>query len=100
MKQAFFFLAVGAVPVSMFIYNISRPDEEGKPGALSRLIGKYTEMSQMWEERNSLRTAMFEQAALDKHLLLNAPRNKHVELKFPEYVVPPRFLLLSFIPEI
>lgn len=43
-------------------------------------------MSETWNERNALRTAMIEQAAHDKHLLYNAPRNKHIELKFPEYV--------------
>lgn len=74
--------------MSIFIYRISRPDGEGKPSGISRLIGKYTEMSETWNERNALRTAMVEQAAHDKHLLLNAPRNKHVELKFPEYVSP------------
>lgn len=43
-------------------------------------------MSETWSERNAMRTAMIEQAAHDKHLLYNAPRNKHIELKFPEYV--------------
>lgn len=36
--------------------------------------------------RNTLRTAAIEQAAHDKHLLYYAPRNTHVDLKFPEYV--------------
>ncbi|KAH8910481.1 hypothetical protein BR93DRAFT_271509 [Coniochaeta sp. PMI_546] len=81
---ASFYLTVGAIPLSIFFYSISRPGEDGKPSGLSNLIGKYTEMSETWSERNAMRTAMIEQAAHDKHLLYNAPRNKHIELKFPE----------------
>ncbi len=79
---------MGAIPLSIFFYSISRPGEDGKPTGISSLIGKYTEMSETWSERNALRTAAYEQAAHDKHLLYNAPRNKHIELKFPEYVSP------------
>lgn len=67
------------------MYTVSRPGD-GEPSGIQRLIGKYAEMSETWAERNSLRTAAFEQAAHDKHLLYNAPRNKHIDLKFPEYV--------------
>ncbi|OIW35586.1 hypothetical protein CONLIGDRAFT_627620 [Coniochaeta ligniaria NRRL 30616] len=81
---AAFYLALGAIPLSIFFYTISRPGEDGKESAISSLIGKYTAMQETWSERNALRTAMVEQAAHDKHLLYNAPRNKHVELKFPE----------------
>jgi hypothetical protein len=84
-KQTAFFVALGAVPASIFFYTISRPDADGKPKGISSLIGKYTDMADTWKERNELRTAMIEQACHDKHLLYNAPRNKHIELKFPEY---------------
>lgn len=84
--QFAFYITVGAIPLSIFVYTISLPDADGKPKGLSSLIGRYTEMSETWNERNTLRTAMIEQAAHDKHLLYNAPRNKHIELKFPEYV--------------
>jgi hypothetical protein len=85
-QQAAFYLALGAIPASIFIYSISRADEDGKLTGMSSLIDKYTQMQETWAERNARRTAAVEQAAFDKHLLYNAPRNKHIDLKFPEYV--------------
>ena len=86
--QAAFYVAIGAIPLSIFFYSISRPNEDGKPTGIAGLIQKYTDLSETWQERNANRTAMIEQAAHDRHLLYNAPRNKHIELKFPEYVSP------------
>lgn len=105
MQQAAFYLALGAIPASIFIYSISRADEDGKLTGMSSLIDKYTQMQETWAERNARRTAAVEQAAFDKHLLYNAPRNKHIELKFPEYVLsfflpstPYVYSNLCFIP--
>ncbi|KAB5530289.1 hypothetical protein GE09DRAFT_1177497 [Coniochaeta sp. 2T2.1] len=82
---AAFYVALGAVPVSIFFYSISRPNEDSdKPTGIAGLIHKYTDMTETWQKRNANRTAMIEQASHDKHLLYNAPRNKHIELKFPE----------------
>lgn len=83
-----FYIAVGAIPVSYIIYSISRPSQDGEKGWVGNLIQKYANLSEEWETRNALRTAAIEQAAHDKHLLYNAPRNRHIDLKFPEYVPP------------
>ena len=48
------------------------------------------DMQTEWETKNHNNAAAIEQAAKDKHLFYNVPKNKHIELKYPEYV--PQFL--------
>jgi hypothetical protein len=73
--------------LSIVGYSISRPGADGSPSSLTTWLQGFEHFKEDLEARNSLRTQMFEQAAQDKHLLLNAERNLHVELKMPEYVV-------------
>ncbi|KAI1280034.1 hypothetical protein F5Y07DRAFT_357109 [Xylaria sp. FL0933] len=78
-----FYVFAGALPVSIIAYQVSRPGADGEPSALSTWLKQFDYFND-WETRNALRTAMIEQAAHDKHLLLNAGKSQHVELKTPE----------------
>lgn len=84
--QAAFYVAVGAVPVSMIAYSMAQPGKDGEPSSLSNTINSLSNLGKTWETRNHVRTAAIEQAAHDKHLFLNAGRNQHIELNYPEYV--------------
>ncbi|KAK3936485.1 hypothetical protein QBC46DRAFT_357435 [Diplogelasinospora grovesii] len=79
-----FYVAVGAVPACMLLYSVSRPGKDGEPSGISKMLERVSDMKEQWETRNHLMTAALEQAAHDKHLLYHAPRNTHVELKYPE----------------
>ncbi len=84
-------MAVGAIPAAMLVYSLSRPGKDGQQPALTKFLGSFSYLDKEWEIRNTLRTAAIEQAAHDKHLFYNVDRNKHIELKYPEYVsLPPR----------
>lgn len=43
-------------------------------------------MQKEWETKNHNNAAAIEQAAKDKHLFYHVPRQRHIELKYPEYV--------------
>ncbi|KAJ9130245.1 hypothetical protein NKR23_g12284 [Pleurostoma richardsiae] len=81
---AAFYVALAAIPTSIFVYSISRPAKDGELTSFTKFFNSFESLSKTWEERNIVRTAIFEQAAHDKHLLYNAGRNKHVELTYPE----------------
>ncbi|KAI8624693.1 hypothetical protein F5Y19DRAFT_453486 [Xylariaceae sp. FL1651] len=78
-----FYVFAGAVPVSILAYQISRPGADGEPSSFSKWLQQFDYFND-WETRNTLRTQLFEQAAHDKHLFLNAGKSTHVELKTPE----------------
>ncbi|RWA13233.1 hypothetical protein EKO27_g1869 [Xylaria grammica] len=78
-----FYVFAGALPASIVAYQISRPGADGEPSSLSKWLQQFDYFND-WETRNTLRTELFEQAAHDKHLFLNAGRSTHVELKTPE----------------
>ncbi|KAI0116877.1 hypothetical protein F4814DRAFT_414296 [Daldinia grandis] len=78
-----FYVFAAAVPASYIGYSISRPGPNGEESSFSRWLRNFDYFND-WELRNTLRTNMIEQAAHDKHLLLNAGKNMHVELKTPE----------------
>ncbi|KAI2628963.1 hypothetical protein GGS21DRAFT_526774 [Xylaria nigripes] len=80
---AAFYIFAGALPVSIFFYQISRPGPNGEPPSFSKWLAQFDYFNE-WETRNARRSQLLEQAAHDKHLFLNAPRNTHVELKTPE----------------
>lgn len=86
-----FYLTLGALAGSMFVYTVSRPGENGELSALHRWFRKLEDFGTEWETRNHLMTAALEQASHDKHLFLYAEPSKHIELKYPEYVasIPP-----------
>ena len=87
MAQAYTYFAFGVVPASIFLYSISRPDEDGHRTAFGKYLGKQiADAKEKWETKNHLMTAALQQAAHDKHLFYGVEKNSHVELKYPEYV--------------
>ncbi|KAI3334800.1 hypothetical protein F4824DRAFT_467288 [Ustulina deusta] len=78
-----FYVFAAALPVSIAGYQISRPGADGEPSSFSKWLQQFDYFND-WETRNTLRTELFEQAAHDKHLFLNATKSTHVELKTPE----------------
>ncbi|KAK4170132.1 hypothetical protein QBC43DRAFT_305441 [Cladorrhinum sp. PSN259] len=79
-----FYIAAGVVPASYIVYSISRPGKDGEESTLHKWFRQLGDYGSQWETRNHLVTAALEQAAHDKHLLLNAPQKKNIELRFPE----------------
>jgi hypothetical protein len=63
---------------------MSRPSADGKKPAFSRFIDSYSYYKERWAARNTLHTAMIEQAAFDRNLFQSSPGTAHVDLKFPE----------------
>ncbi|KAI0203740.1 hypothetical protein F4808DRAFT_415608 [Astrocystis sublimbata] len=78
-----FYVFASALPLSVVGYQISRPGADGEPSSISQWLQQFDYFKDN-ETRNSIRTELFEQAAHDKHLLLNAGKSTHVELKMPE----------------
>ncbi|KAK3335642.1 hypothetical protein B0T19DRAFT_14158 [Cercophora scortea] len=79
-----FYIAIGAIPASMFVYSISRPGKDGQPSAVSTWLEKLSDNKEKWETRAHLTTAAIQEAARDKHLFYNIERNRHIELSYPE----------------
>jgi hypothetical protein len=48
------------------------------------LINSYSDYRERWVARNTLHTAMIEQAAHDRNLFHSSRGSAHVDLKFPE----------------
>lgn len=83
------YLALGAIGLSMFTYNISRPGKDGEQPSLSKWIDSYRAESQdTWEQRNTLRSNMMDQAAADRHTFLTVEKAEY-QLQTPEYVGAP-----------
>ncbi|KAI2615702.1 hypothetical protein GGR54DRAFT_265551 [Hypoxylon sp. NC1633] len=80
---ASFYIFAAAIPVSILAYSASREGADGTPSRLSQMMRNFDYFND-WEARNTIRTNLIEQAAHDKHLLLNSGKNMHVELKTPE----------------
>ena len=85
--QTQFFVVLAAVPIAVGVYTISRPSADGQPTALTKVIDSYSHYREKWAARNTLHTAMIEQAAFDRNLFQSTPGTQHVDLRFPEYVV-------------
>ncbi|KAH8674580.1 hypothetical protein BGZ60DRAFT_404332 [Tricladium varicosporioides] len=79
-----FFVCLAAVPLSIGVYTISRPDVDGKAASFSRFIDGYSYYQDKWAASNNLHTAAIEQAAYYKNLDRSATGTKHVDLRFPE----------------
>lgn len=79
-----FYVTVGTVAGSIFVYSISRTGKNGEESSIHKYLNKLADYKDDWETRNHLVTAAMEQAAHDKHLLFNAPRTRTIELKYPE----------------
>ena len=86
---------LAALPISLGVYAVSRTGADGKMTGLSKVIDSYSYYKQKWASRNTLHTAMIEQAAFDRHLFQSTKGSAHIDLKFPEYVVPTTGLLFS-----
>ena len=88
--QRGFYLTVAALPLSFAIYKFSRSTDGSSADSaqplITRFIKSFSHWGETWEQRNSLHTAMIEQAAHDRNLFHSSPGSKHVDLKFPEYV--------------
>jgi hypothetical protein len=83
------YLTLGVIPASIFVYWISRPGQNGELSTMHKWFQKISkEYGKDWEQSNHLMTAAIEQAAHDRHLLYGAPRGRHFELTYPEYVIP------------
>lgn len=77
---------VGVIGGSMLIYSASRPGENGELSKAHQWIDQLRTKDQAkWEERNTLRTEIFEQAAYDKNLFKTVPK-RDFEYRTPEYV--------------
>ncbi|KAK0632521.1 hypothetical protein B0T14DRAFT_35139 [Immersiella caudata] len=79
-----FYLAFAAIPVSVFVYQISRPAKDGELTTIGKWLEKAADLSREWEEKNHNTTAAIQQAAKDKHLFYNVQKNPHIELSYPE----------------
>ncbi|KAL2019491.1 hypothetical protein VTK56DRAFT_9607 [Thermocarpiscus australiensis] len=80
-----FYLTFGVIPASIFVYTISRPGENGELSTMHKWFQKISDSyGKNWETSNHLMAAAIQQAAHDKHLLYNAERSTHYELKYPE----------------
>jgi len=82
--QTSFYVVLAAIPVSLGVYAVSRPDKDGKMAGLSKVIDSYSSYKERWTARNTLHTAMIEQAAFDRNLYQSSQGTKHVDLRFPE----------------
>jgi hypothetical protein len=78
------YIVLALIPASYAAYILSRPTEDGTAAGLSRIIDRYSYYKEKWVARNTLHTAMIEQAALDRNLFYNSKGTAHVDLKFPE----------------
>ena len=91
-NQRGFYLTIAALPLSFAIYKFSRSADGSSADSaqpfVTRFIKSFSHWTETWEQRNSLHTAMIEQAANDRNLFHSSPGSKHVDLKFPEYVKP------------
>lgn len=81
-----FWIAVGSIPAAVLVYKVSRPDKNGEKTVIEKWIGEAMNMQKEWETKNHNNAAAIEQAAKDKHLFYHVPRQRHIELKYPEYV--------------
>jgi hypothetical protein len=79
-----FFITMGTFVGSVFVYQISRPGENGELSTIHKWIEKISNYGTEWETKNHLMAAAIQQAAHDKHLLYGAERSKYHELSYPE----------------
>ncbi|KAK0718931.1 hypothetical protein B0T21DRAFT_58934 [Apiosordaria backusii] len=79
-----FYLTAAILAGTWVVYKVSRPGKDGELSTFSKWLKEWADLHQTWETRNDLLAAAVEQAAQDKHLMLNAPRNRTHELRFPE----------------
>jgi hypothetical protein len=86
--QTAFYVVLAAIPISLGVYAASRTSADGKVPGLSKIIASYSYYKERWATRNTLHTAMIEQAAFDRNLYQSSTGTRHINLRFPEYVFP------------
>lgn len=84
MFQIQLYIVLALIPATYAMYHLSRTSEDGTRPGLSKIIDSYSYYKERWAARNTLHTAMIEQAALDRNLFHNSKGTAHVDLKFPE----------------
>lgn len=88
------YISLGAIGLSMFTYSISRPGKDGEQSSLSKWIDSYRAGAQdTWEQRNTLRTNIKDQAAADRHTFNTQEKTGGYEVRMPEYVNGSSFFL-------
>jgi hypothetical protein len=81
-----FFIALGAIPVSIGVYTLAQPSADGSPSSITKMIDSFTYYKERNAERNVLHVTAIEKAAGDRHLFNNSAGPRSVNLKFPEFV--------------
>jgi len=79
-----FYVVLALVPAALGVYALSRKSEDGSVPAFSRFIDSYSYYKEKWAARNTLHTAMIEQAAFDRNLFQSSKGSSNVTMKFPE----------------
>ncbi|EPE36581.1 NADH-ubiquinone oxidoreductase 17.8 kDa subunit [Glarea lozoyensis ATCC 20868] len=79
-----FFVVLAAIPLSIGLYSVSRPDKDGKPAGLSRFIDSFSHYKEKWATQNTLHVQAIEQAAYNRNVDQNATPSMHIDLRFPE----------------
>ncbi|KAL1965983.1 hypothetical protein VTN77DRAFT_4923 [Rasamsonia byssochlamydoides] len=80
-----FYVAVSTFAAGYILYRIDKASKEsGSESWISSLIRKWMPSEKIFEERNAIRTAALEKAAVDRHLFISAPGKEYIELKDPE----------------
>ncbi|KAI9722597.1 MAG: hypothetical protein M1812_001528 [Candelaria pacifica] len=83
-----FYITIATLSLSFAIYKFSRSTDGSSADSaqplLTRIISSYSDYKEKWAARNTLHTAMIEQAAFDRNLFHNSRPSAHVDLKFPE----------------
>ena len=65
-----FYFAVGLVPVSMFIYSLSRDSKNGEKNPVTRALERYSDWREEWTRRNAIHTGLVEQVSFTFSLRL------------------------------
>lgn len=79
-----FWIAISVIPLSYSVYALSRPTADGEARQFTKLIDSFTTKREEWERRNTLHTAMIEQAAFDRNLFQSDAGSQQIPMKFPE----------------
>jgi hypothetical protein len=73
------------LPAGCAIHWASQRGPNGELPWLSKFLGQYRDLDEVWKDRNAVRSEALRQAAFDRLLLNTAPREKHYEMRYPEY---------------
>jgi hypothetical protein len=81
---------MGMIPAGLGLYWVSRSDDPNAPPLLTRIIDKYTELQDRSAKVNDMHVQLVERAGSDRVLFVNTKPFEHVDMRFPEYVLPLR----------